>query len=232
MAESWKAKANRYARGEFTNRELKILLGGMLADQLIDVATYGQLSRLKGKAFMRIVKPLLTRGGAAAVRSIPGLAGTAIAGARFVTLKHPWIVGAVVVYEVVKHRKEIAELAREGWEVISETGQAMAPIVKTEFERLMTEGPRPSPGRGIPDFLGGEFGIPKVKKRPSAFNKAIKSGMLAVKRSTSYGGKGIIKPATKAFSVVTKLASAKKKKRKAPKSGIRRKIWNAMKGLR
>ena len=228
MAESWKAKANRYARGEFTNRELKILLGGMLADQLIDVATYGQLSKLKGKAFMRIVKPLLTRGGVAAVRSIPSLAGTAIAGVRFVTLKHPWIAAAFVTYEVIKHRKEIAELAKEGWEVVSETGQAMAPIMETEFERLMTEGPRPSPGRVPPGFLTNS----RPKKKSSKFNQAIKAGMLAVKKSTSYGGKGKIKPATRAFSVVTKLASAKKKKRKAPKSGIRRKIWNAMKGLR
>jgi len=56
--------------------------------------------------------------------------------------------------------------------------------------------------------------------------------MAAVKKSTSYGKKGTISPAKKAFSVVVKLASAKLKKKKAPKSGIRRKIWNAMKGLR
>ena len=71
-----------------------------------------------------------------------------------------------------------------------------------------------------------------VKKRPSKFNSAIKAGMAAVKKSKSYGGKGKIKPATTVFSMVTKLASAKKKKKKAPKSGIRRLIWNAMKGLR
>jgi len=70
------------------------------------------------------------------------------------------------------------------------------------------------------------------KRRPSLFNKAVKAGMQAVKKSTSYGGKGVIKPATKVFALVTKLASAKKRKKKAPKSGIRRKIWNAMKGLR
>jgi len=82
-------------------------------------------------------------------------------------------------------------------------------------------------GRGVispPGFLR--------KRRPSSFNKAVSAGMKAVKKSTSYGGKGVIKPATKVFALVTKLAAAKKKKRKAPKSGIRRKIWNAMKGLR
>jgi len=81
---------------------------------------------------------------------------------------------------------------------------------------------------GAPAFLGAL----RRKGKPSAFNKAVKAGMLAVKKSTSYGGKGKISPAKKVFSMVTKLASAKKKKKKAPKSGIRRKIWNAMKGLR
>ena len=77
------------------------------------------------------------------------------------------------------------------------------------------------------------FTLPVFKKKaPSAFNKAISQGMRAVKKSTSYGKRGVIKPAKKAFALVTKLASAKKKKKKAPKSGIRRRIWNAMKGLR
>jgi hypothetical protein len=56
--------------------------------------------------------------------------------------------------------------------------------------------------------------------------------MKTVKKSTSYGKRGVITNAKKAFTLVTKLASAKKKKKKAPKSGIRRKVWDAMKGLR
>jgi len=87
-------------------------------------------------------------------------------------------------------------------------------------------GPRPAP------FIPGIIEQFRPKRKPSAFNKAVSQGMRVVKKSTSYGGKGIIKPAKKAFSVVVKLASAKKKKKKAPKSGIRRRIWNAMKGLR
>jgi len=70
---------------------------------------------------------------------------------------------------------------------------------------------------------------PEIRKRVmSKFNKAVKTGMAVVKKSTSYGGKGKIKPAKKAFSVVVKLASARRRGKKAPKSGIRRKIWNAM----
>jgi len=75
--------------------------------------------------------------------------------------------------------------------------------------------------------------VPRARKRGvSAFNRAVSVGMKTVKSSTSYGAKGQIKPAKKAFALVVKLASAKKKKKKAPKSGIRRRIWNAMKGLR
>jgi len=74
--------------------------------------------------------------------------------------------------------------------------------------------------------------VPRIRKRAvSKFNRAVSAGMKTVKSSTSYGKKGTIKPAKKAFALVTKLASAKKKKKKAPKSGIRRRIWNAMKGL-
>jgi len=93
-------------------------------------------------------------------------------------------------------------------------------------ELFETMGPRAAP------FIPGVIEQFRPKRKPSAFNKAVSAGMKAVKKSTSYGGKGVIKPATKVFSLVTKLASAKKKKKKAPKSGIRRRIWNAMKGLR
>jgi len=63
------------------------------------------------------------------------------------------------------------------------------------------------------------------------FNKAIKKGMSIVKGSTSYGKKGTINNAKKAFSAVTKAASAARKKKKAPKTGIARKIYLGIKGI-
>ena len=75
--------------------------------------------------------------------------------------------------------------------------------------------------------------VPRIRKRAvSKFNKAVSAGMKVVKKAKTYGGKGNITPAKKAFTLVTKIASAKKKGRKAPKSGLRRAVWNAMKGLR
>jgi len=223
MAESWRAKANRYVRGNFTNAELKIIIGGMLADQVIDVATFGALSRLKGKALQRTVLPLLTR---AAPRAAVSVGGAAL-GASRILMTNPYILGATAVYVGYQERERIKQLLDQGYEFVE--------------ERLPTPSLPPSPGierpasgiPGVTDIITS-IGMPGVRlpRRPSTFNKAVSAGMKVVKNAKTYGGKGNISPARKAFSVVVKLAAAKKKKKKAPKSGLRRRIWNAMKGLR
>jgi len=223
MAESWRAKANRYARGDFTPKELKIAIGGLLFDQVIDVATFGRLSQLKGKALQRVVIPLLRK---TAVPAAASVARTGLGASRLV-MTNPYVLGAAAIYVGVTERERIAELLRQGYEI---TRSEIVPGPEEYFmERL--------PGRQAErDYSGGRsFGVlptQTTKKRPSTFNKAVSAGMKAVKKSTSYGGKGKIKPAKKAFSVVTKMAAAKKKKKKAPKSGIRRVIWNAMRGYK
>ena len=180
----------------------------------------------------RAVKRIIRRGAPVAARGAAGFIPRAFGTARFIAMRHPYVTAAVVTYEVVKNREQIAQLAREGWEVIQPVAEPVGQFLREEVfteEHLQrgrergTIGPAPLPG-----FLE-KF---RPKRAPSAFNKAVSQGMRAVKTSTSYGGKGKIKPAKKAFSVVVKLAAAKKKKKKAPKSGIRRRIWNAMKGLR
>jgi len=221
MAESWRAKANRYARGEFTNTELKIIIGGMLADQVIDVATFGALSRLKGKALQRVAAPLLKRGAVGGARFLPTVARTA----GMIAMRHPYVAAGAAIYVGYQERERIKQLLDQGYDIIE--------------ERLPTPSLPPSPGidfpgpsiPGVEEIITSQMRLPRPK-RPSSFNKAVSAGMKAVKKSTSYGGKGKIKPAKKAFSVVVKLAAAKKKKKKAPKKGIRRLIWNAMKGLR
>jgi len=205
---------------KFTERDLTIVAG--LAGAA-DFYTEGKFSAPVARALKKIfarTAPVAARGAAAFV---PRALGTA----RFVAMRHPYIAAAVITYEVVKNREQIGQLLNEGWQVIQQAGEArqealmdVPPIPFTDFKI------RPSPGKGLPTAIFGK------KRRPSAFNKAVKAGMAAVKKSTSYGKKGTISPAKKVFSVVVKLASAKLKKKKAPKSGIRRLIWNAMKGLR
>ena len=85
-------------------------------------------------------------------------------------------------------------------------------------------------GRG--PIVGPIVGAVKaVKRAPSKFSKSIKAGMSAVKMSTSYGGKGKINNAKKAFTAVTKTASKINKGGKVPKSGITRKIGLAVKRI-
>jgi len=75
--------------------------------------------------------------------------------------------------------------------------------------------------------------IPKAKKRTkSRFNKMVSSGMKTIRASTSMGSKGKISNTKKAFSLVTKAASAVTKKHKLPKSGIKRKIMSIMRRIR
>ena len=220
MAESWRAKAKRYARGDFTRAELMGAVGVLLIDQAIDVATFGRLSKLKGKALVNVVLPLVRR---AAVPAAASVGRTALGMSRLAML-NPYVLGATAIYVGVTERERIKQLLDQGYEIVE-------PILEEAAQR----GPPridiiPQPA--FMDPLRERF-VEAIKKRtPSAFNRAVSAGMKVIKKAKTYGGKGNIRPAKKAFTLVTKLASAKMKKRKAPKSGLRRRIWNAMKGLR
>jgi hypothetical protein len=189
---------------------------------ITDFVTGGRLSLIERNALWKVVKKL----GVPAARATPSvagrLAGTAVGATRFVVMRHPYIAAAVVTYEAVKHRDQIAQLAREGWEVIQETGAAMAPIVRTEFDRLITEGPRPSPGRGLP-------GVIRARRRTSKFNKAISAGMKAVKRSKFLGKPGKFTNSKKAFATVTKTVSRLRKGAKVSSKGALGTIKRAVK---
>jgi len=65
--------------------------------------------------------------------------------------------------------------------------------------------------------------VPVTRKTPSKFNKAIKAGMAKVRSSKSYGKKGTISNAKRAFAAVSKTISGLGK-RKMPAKGIRRAI--------
>jgi hypothetical protein len=57
------------------------------------------------------------------------------------------------------------------------------------------------------------------KKQRTAFNRAVSEGMKAVKKSASYGKKGTINNARKAFTQVTKVASKLNKGKKVSPKG-------------
>jgi hypothetical protein len=82
---------------------------------------------------------------------------------------------------------------------------------------------------GLP-ILGRPAVAPK-RKKTSKFNKAVSAGMKVAKASTSYGKKGTITNAKKAFTAVTKTASQINKGGKVAKSGIKRKLGLAMRKI-
>jgi len=71
----------------------------------------------------------------------------------------------------------------------------------------------------------------KTKKTTSKFNKAIAAGMKTAKASTSYGKKGVLSAPKKAFSAVTKTASAINRGKKVTTKGIKGKIARSIRGI-
>jgi hypothetical protein len=202
---------------KFTERDIAIVAG--LAG-IADFLTEGRFSAPVARALKRVfikTAPIAARGAL-------GVGPRALGTTRLIAMRHPVATGLAVAYVGYTEREKIQALLEQGYEIIE---PVVSPILEEAAQMTTTAYPT-GPGIQAPPFVSKLL----TKRKPSKFNQAIKAGMLAVKKSTSYGGKGKIKPAKKAFSVVVKLAAAKKKKKKAPKSGIRRRIWNAMKGLR
>jgi len=204
-------------------RNLLIALG------LTDFATRSRLSTAAFDLIVATARKAAPIAGRAALRTPLATAGSV----RYLALKHPVATGLAVAYVAYTQREKIQALLEQGYEIIEPAVEPVGQFLREEvFTEEHLQAGRERGTIGPPAFLDPLRERLLGKRKPSTFNKAIKAGMLAVKKSTSYGGKGKIKPAKKAFSVVVKLAAAKKKKKKAPKSGIRRRIWNAMKGLR
>jgi len=155
------------------------------------------------------------------------LAGLAATRAPAVATAHPVAVGGALglgALATPPGQDLLAAAAEHGRQsrILFERAQQEIMTTPQRLEAAFTSGP-----------VSPATVVPRIRKRAvSKFNKAVSAGMKVVKKAKTYGGKGKIKPGKKAFSLVTKLASAKKKKKKAPKSGLRRKVWNAMKGLR
>jgi hypothetical protein len=206
-------------------RDLLIALG--VGDFLVG----GKITNLTRKAVSGFLRTVGPPAGRAAIRGAPRFGSSALLLAR----RHPVILAAALAHQGYIHRDEVQDIVEDIREGLPEVMDMVVDLVDRRTTRApIGQGIRRGTEFARPDYSGGRsFGVlptQTTKKRPSKFNQAVKAGMAAVKKSTSYGGKGVIKPAKRAFSVVVKLAAAKKKKKKAPKSGIKRKIWNAMRG--
>ena len=102
-------------------------------------------------------------------------------------------------------------------------------VLFDQAERLATGVEARARSEGLP--IAGRPAVSKPKKKPSKFSKAVSAGMKTVKASTSYGKKGTINNAKRAFTAVTKTASRINKGGKVTKSGITRKIGLAVRKI-
>ena len=79
--------------------------------------------------------------------------------------------------------------------------------------------------------VGKSAGLKTRKKAKSKFNKAVSAGMKAVRASKSYGKKGTINNAKRAFSAVTKVASKVNKGKKVSAKGVTGTIARAVRKI-
>jgi hypothetical protein len=199
-----------------TTKELGAILVG---HGIVDFVSGGKLSLVERNAIWKVLKTLTTRVAPVAARATGSTAlraaGTVARVGGMIAMRHPYVAAGAVIYVAAKNRDEISDLLRDGYDIVSDELAQHPMGFKT-------------PSMVPPMFMPAAL---LRKKSPTTFNKAVKKGMSIVKGSTSYGKKGTINNAKKAFSAVTKAASAASKKKKAPKSGITRKIFLGVKGL-
>jgi len=217
MAESYRQKANRWLRRDFTKSELVGIIAGLVADNAIDVATGGKLSAMKKSALTKaftLTKPVVSLGGRMAGQAALGTArvlGSSAVGAALPIVTNPYVAGAALGYGALQ-----TEQGQQLLEMAEDRGR---------MDRIRFE-------QGLTDL---EFGIKKrVKRTRSKFNNAVSAGMKTVKQSTSYGKKGIINAPKKAFKTVVKVASTVNrmikagKKPKKPKNPLESKIFKSI----
>jgi len=198
-----------------TQKELATFVVG---HGIVDFVSGGKLSLIERNAIWKAVKKLGAVAGRQAIKQTPKIAGTALRVGKTIAMRHPVLTAGAVVYYTYKNREELGDLVEQGYEVLQPKVPMVQDVLQTAFD-------------ATPIGVGLEIGRRIRKKATTPFNKAVSKGMKIVKASTSYGKKGTINNAKKAFSAVTKAASAASKKKKAPKSGITRKIYLGVKGL-
>ena len=193
----------RYKPSQFTKRELEIMVSALAIDKGLDFLTGGKLNKYSRKAAIKIVKTTLP----VALR-VAGSVGASTARAAVPLATNPFIAGTALGLGALQ-----TEPGQDLLAAAAERGR----MDRIRFEQALTD---------------LEVGVGRTKtKVKSKFNKSIAKGMSVVKASTSYGKKVSISNAKKAFSVVTKTASAVKKTGKVAKSGIKRKIGLAIRNI-
>ena len=192
---------------------------------IADFLTEGRLSApiARGtKAALKRAAPAIARG---IIRYGPTVAVTA---ARVTPTP---LAAAAVGAAAVQNRELIRDVAGNVFERVQPGVQAYGEGVMERLrdpEQLLPVDT--GQGAGIERLFGLPSGKPR-RKIASKFNKAVKAGMAAVKNSTSYGKKGTINNARKAFSAVTKVTSKVNRGAKVAAKGVTGTIARAVRKI-
>lgn len=195
---------------------------------IADFLTEGRLSA----PIARGTKAALKKAAPAIARGIIRYGPTAAVTAARVT-PTPLAAAATGAF-LVQNREQVADLTRRGIDVtrpIAQQGfETAVDYGQGVLERALDPTTYQRPERR--DMFPFDV-IPSAprRKKSSKFNKAVKAGMAAVKGSTSYGKKGTINNARKAFSAVTKVASKVRQGKKVAAKGIQGKIARAVRRI-
>jgi len=182
---------------------------------IADFFAGGRLGRPIGDATTKAIVKAAPAIGRAIIRYGPTVAMTA---ARVTPTPVAAVATGALAYS---QRERIADAAGNVYEKVAPAVQDYgAGVVERALDPATYTTPPPPSYQPLEKFTG--------RRKTTPFNRAIKKGMSIVKGSTSYGKKGTINNAKKAFSAVTKAASRVNKGRKAPAKGIARKLHTAM----
>ena len=194
-----------------------------------DFLTEGRLSAPIARGTKAALKKAAPAIGRALIRYGPTVAVTA---ARVTPTP---LAAAATGAVLVQNRAAVADLTRQGYQVVAPAiAQAGATAIDYGGDVLQRAldptsfQPMGEPTQILP--VGGPIKR-LTRKRLSKFNKAVKAGMSAVKKSTSYGKKGKINNAKKAFSAVTKVASKVNRGAKVSAKGVTGTIARAVRKI-
>ena len=200
-----------------TQKELAAFVVG---HGITDFVTGGKLSLIERNAIWKVLKKL----GTTTARAAPRAAGTAVAVGRTIAMRHPYIAGGTLLYVAATNREQIADLIRQGYDVVEQLpGQER----REEFARdpvgfIQDVRESMPPGYGPGGLFRPITGVqlPKRKsKRRSAYNSGVSKGLKALKKSTSYGTRGVLRTPRKAFGFVARTVSKLLKGKKVPSKG-------------
>jgi len=196
---------------KFTKRELEIMVGALALDKGLDFLTGGAINRWSRKQAINIVTkvlPAALRVGAIPAASIAG----SVARAAIPIATNPYIAGPALAYGALQ--------TPQGEQLLEAAAQSGADTRRSLDMALFNIQAQTEE---------------KVKRTKSKFNKAVGAGMVAAKRGTSYGVKGVINAPKKAFKAVVGMASRINKAKLPghklpvrPKTTNQKKIYNAI----